>query len=181
MNSEAEREDDEWLTPDWDAAIDRQLELEGWKEGQEPKHELVQRFTYFCAVMGNLHLDMKDQKWSTDEVLLRHPDEAMRLGAEFLAAWRNQDAAFFEDLARVALIDAGTRRKTGECIERAVIEIASELWTKEKGNPTKAKVMQVAERRGIKPSNWSKTFKRCHLDFLKGRKRGRPKTKMEKP
>lgn len=181
MDSEGKTEDDEWLNPDWDAAIDRQLELEGWQKGQEPKHELVQRFTYFCAVMAKLHLDMADQKWSADEVLLRQPYEAMVLGAEFLAAWSNRDAAFFEDLARVALIEAGTRRLAGDCIERAVIEIASELWTKEKGNPTRDEVMQEAKRRGIKPGNWSKTFKRCHLDFLKGRKRGRPSTKMEKP
>lgn len=177
MDSEAKTEDEEWLTPDWDAAIDRQLELEGWKKGQEPKHELVQRFTRFGAVMASLHLDMADQKWSADEVLLRQPDAAMVFGAEFLAAWRNRDASFFKDLARIALIEAGTRRLTGDCIERAVIEIASELWTKDKGNPTREEVMREAKRRGIKPGNWSKTFKRCCLDFLKGRGRGRPTEK----
>lgn len=174
-------EEDEWLTPEWDAAIDRQLELEGWKKGQEPKHELTQRFVRFCAVMGNLHRDMADRQWSVDEVLLRQPDAAMMFGAEFISAYLNRDNAFFTDLARVALIEAGTRRLTGDCIESAVIEIASELWTKDKGNPTREEVMQEAARRGVKPSNWSKTFKRCHLDFLKGRRRGRPTKKMEKP
>lgn len=158
-------EEDEWLTPEWDAAIDRQLKLEGWAKGQEPKHELVKRFTLFCALMENANQDLVDHA-------------AKGFGAEFIAAWCNRDAAFFKDLARVALIEAGTSRLHGDCIERAVIEIASKLWTKEKGNPTREEVMQEAKRRKINVGNWSKTFKRCHLDFLKGRGRGRPPKKM---
>lgn len=168
MDSEAKTENDEWLTPDWDAAIEHQLELEGFKKGQEPKHALVKRFTLFCASMENVNQDLVDHA-------------AKVFGAEFIAAWCNRDADFFADLKRVALIEAGTRRLPGDCIERAVIEIASELWTKERGNPTREEVMQEAARRGVKPGNWSKTFQRCHLDFLKGRRRGRPTKKMEKP
>jgi hypothetical protein len=162
MDCEAKTEEDEWLTPEWNAACERKNDLEGWQNGQEPKHELVKRFTDFCTLMGNANQDLVDHA-------------AKFFGAEFIAAWCNRDAAFFTDLARVALIESGKRRLDDKCVELAVINIATKLWTKEKGNPTREEVMKEATRREIKVGNWSKTFKRCHLDFLKGRGRGRPK------
>lgn len=179
MNTEslANEEETEWLSPEWDAAIERKCDLDGWPKGKEPKHELVKRFTMLSSILECDDQELKQGQWTRDVVLTHAPYQSMILGADFIAAWQNHDFGFFQDLARVAVIQSGARKHAGDPIESVVIGIASELWTKEKGNPSREDVMLEAKKKGLKVGNWSKTFKRCHLAFLKGRGRGRPSKK----
>lgn len=92
-----------------------------------------------------------------------------------LLAWLNRDSSFFEEFARVEVIASGKRSKRDSVFYELVIETAFDLYTPEKGNPSQEEVIQAVKEKGVYVADWTKAFKNCRLDFLKGRRRGRPK------
>lgn len=69
------------------------------------------------------------------------------------------------------------RTVKGVTQQERLIDIAHELWYKDKYNPTRESVIQALKDEGIhiRDKDPSKTFKLCKLEFLKTTKcRGRP-------
>jgi hypothetical protein len=90
-------------------------------------------------------------------------------GRAMVLAYLNKDHGFFDELAKVASIDFGVRRKKPRTNEEVIIERAVELWHDWQGNPSREAVILEVERSGIviRSKDWPGYFKRCKLDFLK--------------
>ena len=162
--------------PEWEPAVQLLGEMQIRRGGGETRHESVKALEMQFWCVQELHGRARnDREWTREEVLSVAPQAVENAGVEVLLAWLNNDFAFFEEFARVEVIASGKRSKRDKIPYEEVIDTAWDLCTPEKGNPSREEVKQAVEAKGVVVSDWTKAFKKCRLDFLKGRPRGRPK------
>lgn len=169
-------DDEEFLSPGWDAATERLLELQGLRSSARPRHKLVEQFDQASWFL-EANVECEDAM-AAAEYWGRFPFADW--GERFFEAWLKNDVAFFEDLARVSRTLAGIHKAdkiAGDAVELMVLRAAYDLAERLRRDPSRDEVMAECQRLGIRVGHWGKTLKRCKLDFLKGATRGRPKAK----
>lgn len=169
-------DDQEFLSPGWDAAIERMLDLEDLRPSARPRHDLVEKFRLAATCLYHCSLDAEPMKGAA--YWADFPFDEW--GQLFFNAWLKNDAAFFEDLARVSRTMAGIHKADkidGDAVELMVLRAAYDLAERLRRDPSRDEVMAECQRLRIRVGHWGKTLKRCKLGFLKGASRGRPKVK----
>ncbi len=174
----------------WEAAIEHATMLREKRQGKSG-HAEVSTISHFLAwVRVNVKLcaisnpkNPRCVSWSkqsppfASKQIERFQREINECGRAMLLAYANDDAAFFDELARVTKIELGARRKKDITNEEQIIEKALELWYDCNGNPSRESVKREVGKAGVVISSkaWPDYFKRCKLDFLVSYKgAGRP-------
>ncbi len=176
--SEMESGDNEGHGPEWGPAVQLLHEMQIRRGGGETKHESVKALEMQFWCVQELHERARNDKaWTREDVLSVAPQAVENAGVEVLLAWLNQDVKFFEEFARVEVIASGKNSKRDAKPYELVIETAFDLYTAANGNPSREVVIEAVKAKGVTVSDWTKAFKNCRLDFLRGTRRGRPKNR----
>jgi len=174
----------------WNAAFEHLKILREKRQGTPKRDGVREIFHALCLVRAQVKLIALFNSQSprrlrfveqhppfVTEHMERFKREVDACGRAVLLAYANDDVKFFDELARLAKIELGSRRKKNLTNEEVIIDIAIELWRDWNGNPSRESVKCAAEKAGVKirPKDWPIYFKRCKLDFLKSYKgAGRP-------
>lgn len=174
----------------WDAAFDHVKILREKRHGTPKRDDVRETFHALGMVRAQVKLIalsnpknprcvrfVKQHPPFVTEHIERHKREIDACGRAVLHAYANDDVKFFDELARLAKIELGSRRKKTVTNEEVIIDIAIDLWWEWNENPSRESVKCAAEKAGVKirPKDWPSYFKRCKLDFLISSKgAGRP-------
>jgi hypothetical protein len=174
----------------WEPAIEHAAMLREKRQGKSAHAEVGVISHFLTWVRSNLKLcaisnpkNPRRVSWSkqsppfSSKHIERFQREINECGRAMLLAYANDDATFFDELARLTKIELGTRRKKDVTNEELIIRKALELWHDCNGNPSKESVKREVEKAGVVISSkaWPGYFERCKLDFLVSYKgAGRP-------
>jgi hypothetical protein len=162
--------------PEWDAAVQRMLDLQARLE-TEPRNLVLKAFWSRWQCLESVMSWQKSSKLPE----MDWPSMPLRneTGDAVLNAYLNGDIDFFRDIVRMMENKAGENRTSKWIKGIQVIQIAFDLCNPETGNPSREQVIQSAEKSMVNVADWSSMFSDCCLGFLKYERepRGRPKKK----
>ena len=159
-------DEDGWHGEEWEPAIQLLNELEARRFGAENAHPIGRELEHRWGAIWYLR-----ERADSDLTLLEAVNfcpAIMEAGAAVINAWLKFDVAFFKELARRIETASGNRKK-GELppLYETIIDTAFNLFTRERGNPTKQEVRAAVEKLGFQGIDWTKAWKKCRLTFLK--------------